>query len=78
MRQAFLSTTADGIAESRPAAHTSASLLSPQERRKREDAVRFATASIGLEGFTMSVEAQARAQRYISGEIDLAEFVQGR
>jgi hypothetical protein len=52
--------------------------LSPEERRKREDAVRFANASMCLSGFTVSPEAQARSDRFIAGEIDLAEFLQGR
>ena len=52
--------------------------LSAEERRQREDAVRFANASIGLEGFKVSAEAQARADRFIAGEIDLAEFLQGK
>ena len=50
--------------------------LSPDERRKREDAVRFANASVGLEGFKVSPEAEARAERFITGDIDLAEFLQ--
>jgi hypothetical protein len=45
------------------------------ELRKREAAVRFANASIGLEGLKVSAEAQARADRFIAGEIDLAEFL---
>lgn len=52
--------------------------LSTAERRKREDAVRFANASVGLEGFRVTPEAEARAQRFVSGEIDLAEFLQGQ
>lgn len=52
--------------------------LSAEERRKREDAVRFANASVGLEGFRVTPEAEARAQRFVSGEIDLAEFLQGK
>ena len=51
--------------------------LTPEERRAREEAVRFADASIGLEGFTVSPAAKIRAERFINGEIDLAEFVRG-
>jgi Antitoxin VbhA len=51
-------------------------VLSAEERRKREDAVRFANASVGLEGFRVTPEAEARAQRFVSGEIDLAQFLQ--
>jgi len=54
------------------------SRLSHEERRKREAAVRFADASIELEGFTLSDEARARADRFIAGEIDLGEFLQVR
>jgi hypothetical protein len=49
-----------------------------EEQRRREVAFQFATASIGLEGFAMSAEVQARAKRFITGEIDLAEFIQAR
>lgn len=49
---------------------------SSSERRRREEAVNFARASIGLEGFKPSLEDEALAQRFIDGEIDLAEFVQ--
>ena len=52
--------------------------LSDAERGKREDAVRFANASVGLEGFRVTPEAEARAQRFVNGEIDLAEFLQGQ
>ena len=55
---------------------TRPTVLSPNERRKREEAVRFANASVGLEGFKVSPEAEARAQRFINGDIDLAEFLQ--
>ena len=51
------------------------SALSAEERRTREAAVRFADANIGLEGFRVEPEEQARAQRYIDGEIDLDEFL---
>lgn len=44
------------------------------ERRRREEAVSFARASIGLEGFKPSLEDEALAQRFIDGEINLAEF----
>lgn len=50
--------------------------LSSSERRRREEAVNFARASIGLEGFKPSLEDETLAQRFIDGEIDLAEFVQ--
>lgn len=52
--------------------------LSSEERRRREDAVRFANASIWLEGFSVSDEARVRADRFIAGEVDLGEFLEGR
>lgn len=45
------------------------------ERRKRQEAVNFARANVGLEGFKPSEEAEQRAARFVAGEIDLAEFV---
>ncbi len=51
--------------------------LSEEEARKRADAVKFANASIGLEGFVVSKEAAARAEDFIAGRIELAEFVRG-
>jgi hypothetical protein len=53
-----------------------ASGLSPEERRAREAAVRFANASVGLEGFQMSPDAERKARLFMDGEIDLAEFLQ--
>lgn len=52
--------------------------LSPEERRAREAAVRFANASVGLEGFQVSPEAEQRARLFMDGEIDLAEFLRRR
>lgn len=49
--------------------------ISDEERRRREEACIYARASVGLEGFVLSAEAEAHAERYINGEIDLAEFV---
>jgi len=49
--------------------------LSLIDRRRREDAVAFALASIGLEGLTPSAETQERARRFVNGEIDLAQFL---
>lgn len=51
--------------------------LSLQERRRREDAVRFANASISLEGFKVSAAEHAHADRFIAGQIDLNEFLRG-
>ena len=50
---------------------------SSTERRRREEAVNFARASIGLEGFKPSEEDEARAQLFIDGKIELTEFIHG-
>lgn len=52
-----------------------AELVTDTERRKRQAAADFARASVGLEGFKPSEEAEAKMRRHISGEIDLAELV---
>lgn len=46
-----------------------------EQRRKRQNAVNYARASVGLEGFNPSDAAEQQAARFIAGEIDLAEFV---
>ena len=55
-----------------------ASPLTAAGRRDREEAVRFANASIGLEGFRVSAEEQALSDRFVAGEIDLAEFLSSK
>lgn len=52
--------------------------ISAAERRRREAAVNFARASIGLEGFTPSEAAEAGARQFIRGDIPLADFAQGK
>lgn len=52
-----------------------ASAVNAADRSHREQAVRYARASIGLEGFSISPAEEAHARRFIEGEIDLAEFV---
>ena len=48
---------------------------SPAEaRRERAEAVDFARASIGLSGFKITAEHEARAQRFIDDEISLEDF----
>lgn len=54
---------------------TVATPITAAERRKRQEAADFARASVGLEGFKPSEEAEALVRRHINGEIDLAEFV---
>lgn len=46
-----------------------------QERCKRQDAVNFARANVGLEGFKPSPEYEALAVRFINGEIELSEVI---
>ena len=50
--------------------------MSAAERWRREDAVRQANASMFLERFTLSREAEERARRFINGKIDLPTFLQ--
>lgn len=49
--------------------------VSAVERRRREHAVAFALASVGLEGMTPSAATMALARRFVNGEINLVEFV---
>ena len=48
------------------------------ERRRRQDAVNFSRASVGLEGFKPSEQEEAHAKRFVDGEIDLAEFLESK
>ena len=57
---------------------TAAVPITEAERRKRQEAVNFARASVGLEGFKPSQADEEHAARFIAGEIDLAEFVAPR
>lgn len=50
--------------------------ISPAEARRREQAVNFARASVGLEGFKPSKAAEASARRFVKGETRLVEFTQ--
>ena len=52
--------------------------ITDEERRKRQEAVNYARASVGLEGFKPSQADEEHAARFIAGEIDLAEFVAPR
>lgn len=52
--------------------------LSKMEMDKRRAAVEFAKANVGLEGFKVSEDEQEWAERFILGEMDLAQFVKGR
>ncbi|MGF6527640.1 antitoxin VbhA family protein [Variovorax sp. PvP013] len=44
-------------------------------RLKRKQAIDFARASVELSGFKITQDEEARAQRFIDGEITLTEFV---
>ncbi len=50
-------------------------LISVAERRRRSDAVDFARASVGLEGFKPSIAAEAEARRFVNGATELTDFV---
>ena len=47
----------------------------PDERAKRLRAVKFARASVGLEGFTLSEIDAENAKAYVDGEMTLDEFL---
>ncbi|WP_372371915.1 antitoxin VbhA family protein [Xanthomonas axonopodis] len=49
--------------------------ITADELRQREKAVSYATASVGLEGFSLSGPAQEHAQRFMAGEITREEFL---
>lgn len=44
-------------------------------RLRRKQAIDFARASVELSGFRITKDEEARAQRFIDGEITLTEFV---
>ena len=48
--------------------------VSPAEKRRREQAVNFARASVGLEGFKPSQTAEASARQFINGRVNMAEL----
>lgn len=49
--------------------------ISEAKQNERKKAVAFAYASIGLSGFDTSAEMKHLGQRYITGEINLNQFV---
>ena len=53
-------------------------LISAAERKRRENAVNYGRSSVGLEGFKLSKADEKHAQRFINGEIELADFVKVR
>lgn len=50
-------------------------LITAEERRRREAAVSYARASVGLEGFEISEKAEHDVQRFIDGALELDEIV---
>jgi hypothetical protein len=50
--------------------------ITEAERRKRQDAINFARASVGLEGFKISSEDEALAVRYVNGEIEISDVIE--
>lgn len=60
------------------AAYQPPRIHSDPEKRKRQEAVDAARASVGLEGFRLSADELHRAQQYIDGEITLQEFVEAK
>ena len=49
--------------------------MTTAERQRRHEAWEFAKANVALEGFTQTKEAQAHAQRFIDGDIDLEGYL---
>ena len=49
--------------------------ISESEQNKRKETVDFANASVNLSGFEVTEDMKRLGERYISGEIDLDEFV---
>ena len=49
--------------------------LSASEQSKRKETVDFANASVNLSGFEVTDGMKRLGERYISGEIDLEEFL---
>jgi Antitoxin VbhA len=54
---------------------TQAPRISADERQRRQEVVDFARASMALEGFERSAQAEALARRFVEGEIDLKEYM---
>lgn len=51
------------------------SQITDAERMRRQQAVDFARTSVGLEGLQIDAIEEARAKRFIDGEISLSEFL---
>ena len=59
-------------------ARNPAPAISSAERKRREEAVNYARASVSLEGFKIGKAEEEHARRFINGEIDMPEFLKGR
>lgn len=51
--------------------------ITPEERHRRQAAVDYARASVGLEGIELDEAYEEHAQRYINGEINRLQFMTG-
>lgn len=49
--------------------------ISDPEKARRRKAIDSARGNIGLSGFKISEALEARAQRYVNGEIELADLL---
>jgi len=49
--------------------------ISQEEKKRRDQIINYARASVGLEGFVPSASAETDALRYVNGEMDMEEFV---
>ncbi|NKJ21959.1 antitoxin VbhA family protein [Dyella sp. SG609] len=49
--------------------------ISVAERQRRQEAVDYALATVGLEGFSPSDAVQELARRYVNGEISMVELM---
>jgi hypothetical protein len=49
--------------------------ISDEERRRRQEAVRFARANIELEGFTIPLHVIDRMELFMDGELSLPELI---
>lgn len=49
--------------------------ISVAERQRRQEAVDYALATVGLEGFNPSAAVQELARRYVNGEISMVELM---
>ena len=45
------------------------------ERKRRQEAVDYARASIELSGYRLGTEDESRAQAFVNGDLDLSDFV---